>query len=237
MKRDMVAFLVCIGLLSVSLMAGRMLERKETSAAAFSLMSDAGRTLVLDAGHGGEDGGALTSAGDRESDINLAIVLRLDQLMGLCGQPCVLTREGDYAIYDPGSDTLREKKVSDIHNRVALVESFERSILLSVHQNTYPDPRYSGAQVFYAGTPGSQLWAEQTQEALRMSLNENNQRKAKKIPDMVYLMSHVTCPAILVECGFLSSGEEAALLLTKSYQTKVAATLAGATLRYIQLIP
>ncbi len=237
MKRDMVVFLVCIGLLSVSLATGRVLERRGESAAAFSPLSDTGRTLVLDAGHGGEDGGALTPAGDRESDINLAIVLRLDQLMGLCGTPCVLTRDGDYAIYDPGSDTLREKKVSDIHNRVALVESFERPILLSVHQNTYPDPRYSGAQVFYAGTQGSQLWAENTQEALRMCLNENNQRKAKRIPDTVYLMGHVTCPAILVECGFLSSGEEAALLLTGAYQTKVAATLAGAALQYIQMIP
>lgn len=230
MKRDMLVLLVCLGLFSASLLAGSLMDNREEGRAVLASAPAGGHTLVLDAGHGGEDGGALSAAGDKESDINLGIVLRLDQIMGLCGVPAVLTRDGDHAIYDPEAQTLREKKVSDLHNRVKLIEGLENPVLLSVHQNSYPDPRYSGAQVFYGGGEDSRLWGEYTQEVLRLGLDEGNNRKAKKIPDTVYLMNHVTCPAVLVECGFMSNGAEASLLLTAGYQTKVAAALAGACL-------
>jgi len=232
MKRDMLVLLVCLGLFSASLLAGSLLEDRGEGRAVPASAPAGGYTLVLDAGHGGEDGGALSAAGDKESDVNLGIVLRLDQIMGLCGVPAVLTRDGDHAIYDPEAQSLREKKVSDLHNRVKLIEGLENPILLSIHQNSYPDPRYSGAQVFYGGAAGSQLLGEYTQEVLRVCLDKDNGRKAKKIPDTVYLMNHVTCPAVLVECGFMSNGEEASLLLTAGYQTKMAATLAGACLQY-----
>jgi len=230
MKRDMLVLLVCLGLFSASLLAGSLMEDGGEGRAVPVSATGKGYTLVLDAGHGGEDGGAQSAAGDKESDINLGIVLRLDQLMGLCGVPAVLTRDGDHAIYDPEAQSLREKKVSDLHNRVKLIQSQENPILLSVHQNSYPDPRYSGAQVFYGGGEDSRLWGEYTQEVLRLSLDADNDRKAKKIPETVYLMNHITCPAVLVECGFMSNGAEASLLLTSGYQTKVAAALAGACL-------
>ncbi len=235
MKRDMVVFFVCVGLLSTSLLVGVLLEKRGEDGAVLAVNSPDGYSLVLDAGHGGEDGGASSATGTKESDINLAIVLRIDQLMGLCGVAPVLTRDGDYAIYDVGSGTLREKKVSDIHNRVRLVESLAQPILLSVHQNSYTDSRYSGAQVFYGGAEESQVWGEYTQELLRLGLDSSNNRSAKKIPSSVYLMNHVSCPAILVECGFLSNGEEASLLLTASYQKKIAVALAGACQYYIQV--
>lgn len=235
MKRDMLVFLACVGLFSASLLAGSLMEKREEALAAMAAPDSGAYTLVLDAGHGGEDGGASSAAGDKESDVNLGIVLRLDQIMGLCDVPAVLTRDGDYAIYDPGSQTLRQKKVSDLHNRVALIESLDRPILISIHQNSYPDPRYSGAQVFYGKAEGSQRLGEHTQEVLRLCLDQSNDRKAKKIPDTVYLMKHITCPAVLVECGFMSNGEEASLLLTAGYQKKVAAALAGAYLEYLQM--
>ena len=189
-----------------------------------------GPVLVLDAGHGGEDGGAVSLTGVAESGINLAITLRVDQLLGFCGAPPVVLREEDVSLHDQGADTLREKKASDLRNRVQAVEQVGDAVLLSVHQNTFTDKEYHGAQVFYAPTEGSQALAETMQEALRAALDPDG-RQAKPIPDSVYLMNHVSCPAVLVECGFLSNPEEEALLRSGGYQTKVAAVLAGAWLR------
>ena len=190
-----------------------------------------GPVLVLDAGHGGEDGGAVSLTGVPESGINLAITERMDLLLSFCGAPPVLLRTEDVSLHDGDADTLREKKASDLRNRAQAVEQVENAVLLSVHQNTFTDKKYHGAQVFYAPTEGSRELAEAVQEALRTGLDPDNRRQAKPIPDSVYLLNHVTCPAVLVECGFLSNPEEEVLLRSDSYQTKVAAVLAGAWLR------
>lgn len=232
MKRDLVVLFTCLFLLSAAV----LLSERQEAVSAFSSPRQSDYVLVLDAGHGGEDGGAVSQAGDKESDINLAVVLRMDQLMGFCGVPVTLTRDSDRSIHDPSANTLREKKVSDLRNRVAMIEEIEGALLVSIHQNSYPDPRYSGAQVFYGGAEGSQLWGEYVQEVLRESLDVSNERAAKKIPDTVYLMNHITCPAILVECGFMSNGEEVSLLLTSAYQKKMAAVLSGACLQYLDTI-
>lgn len=187
-------------------------------------------TLVLDAGHGGEDGGAVSGTGVPESGINLDIVLRLDQIMGLYGVAPVLTRDGDYAIYTEGAKTLREKKVSDIHNRVALIESYPGATLISIHQNSYPNPKYSGAQVFFSPAAESRPLGEHIQQKLAAALDPGNQRVATRIPDTVYLMNHITCRAVLVECGFLTNPQEERLLRDPKYQTKLAAAVAGAYL-------
>lgn len=233
MKRDLLVLFVCLGLLAVPVLFG---ETEPSAAEAFAPARCNNQIVILDPGHGGEDGGAVSAAGDKESDINLAIVLKMDQIMGLCGVPVVLTRSEDRSMHDPSASTLREKKVSDLYNRVDMVEGIDGGLLLSIHQNSYPDPRYSGAQVFYGQAEGSQLWGEYTQEVLRLTLNENNTRTAKKIPDTVYLMNHISCPAILVECGFMSNGEEVSLLLTAGYQKKMATVLTGACLQYLQMI-
>ena len=186
--------------------------------------------LILDAGHGGEDGGAVSVTGAPESQINLEIVLRLRDLLALFGTQPVLLREEDISLHDSGAATLREKKRSDLKNRVERVEEVENACLLSIHQNTYPSSRYRGAQVFYAPTGGSRELAEHMQEVIRACLQPDNGRQAKEIADNVYLMRHVSCPAILVECGFLSNPEEEALLRDSDYQRQLAAVLAGAWL-------
>nr|WP_317324972.1 N-acetylmuramoyl-L-alanine amidase [uncultured Flavonifractor sp.] len=188
--------------------------------------------LVLDAGHGGEDGGAVSPSGVPESQINLAIVHRLELLLGLYGQVPVVLRREDCSLHDPEADTLRKKKSSDLKNRVAAVERTENGVLLSVHQNMFTNAKYHGAQVFYAPTQGSQEFAVHTQEVLRQTVDPANQRQAKLIPDSVYLMNHITCPAILVECGFLSNPEEERNLRSEDYQLQLAAALAGAWLQY-----
>lgn len=191
----------------------------------------AGQTLVIDAGHGGEDGGAVSVSGVSESVLNLAVAKRLDAILGFCGVPSIMLRNEDVMLSDPGGKTMRERKVSDLHNRTKAVEQTENAVLISVHQNSFTDSKYSGAQVFYAPTTGSQDFAERTQELLRGNLSPGNDRKAKPIPQSVYLMNHIRCKAILVECGFLTNPEEDRLLQTPEYQLKLAATLAEAYLQ------
>lgn len=186
--------------------------------------------LILDAGHGGEDGGAVSVTGVPESRINLEIVQKLRDTLALYGVDPVVLREEDVSLHDPEASTLREKKRSDLKNRVRAVEAVEGGTLLSIHQNSYPGSQYRGAQVFYAPTGGSRELAELLQTALREELQTDNGRKAKPIPESVYLMNHVSCPAVLVECGFLTNPEEEARLRDGGYQRQLAAVLAGAWL-------
>lgn len=187
-----------------------------------------GRALILDAGHGGEDGGAVSITGVPESQINLAIVLKLRDVLGLYGVAPVVLREEDISLHDSEAGTLREKKRSDLKNRVALVEEVEGGTLLSIHQNTYPGSRYHGTHVFYAPTEGSQKLAEHFQNSIKIALQPDNERAVKQIPDTVYIMNHVTCPAILIECGFLTNPGEEALLRDEDYQRKLSAVIAAA---------
>lgn len=187
-------------------------------------------TIVVDAGHGGEDGGAVSVTGVPESRVNLEIVQKLRDTLALYGVDPVVLREEDVSLHDPEASTLREKKRSDLKNRVRAVEAVEGGTLLSIHQNSYPGSQYRGAQVFYAPTGGSRELAELLQTALREELQPDNDRQAKPIPESVYLMNHVSCPAVLVECGFLTNPEEEALLRDGGYQRQLAAVLAGAWL-------
>ena len=187
-----------------------------------------GRALILDAGHGGEDGGAVSITGVPESQINLAIVLKLRDVLGLYGVDPIVLREEDISLHDGDANTLREKKRSDLKNRVALVEEVEGGTLLSIHQNTYPGSRYHGTHVFYAPTEGSQKLAEHFQNSIKIALQPDNERAVKQIPDTVYIMNHVTCPAILIECGFLTNPGEEALLRDEDYQRKLSAVIAAA---------
>ncbi|MGM9564995.1 N-acetylmuramoyl-L-alanine amidase [Evtepia sp.] len=197
----------------------------EDTTSAFARLPE--QTLVIDPGHGGEDGGAVSVSGQKESDINLSIALQLDQLMGFYGVHTLLTRETDVSIHDQSATTLREKKVSDIHNRVALIHAVENATLISIHQNSYTSQRYHGAQVFYADETLSLPFARQVQDTFRTALDPENTRAAKPIPSSVYLMNHISCRAILVECGFLSNPEEDRLLQEKDYQRKLAMVMAA----------
>lgn len=193
--------------------------------------------LILDAGHGGEDGGALSAAGNKESEVNLNIVLKLESLMAFLGVDTVLTRRSDVSIHDSDCTTLREKKVSDLKNRARLINNTPNAMLISVHQNTFTDPRYKGTQVFFRQGEISSQWGELTQTLFQSVIDPTNGRSAAVIPKHIYLFNHIDCPALLIECGFLSNGEDAALLLTDSYQRKIVLVLSGAYFRQLQMIP
>ena len=183
-------------------------------------------SLILDAGHGGEDGGAVSPCGVMESVINLEIVLRMEQILGLLGECPLMMRCENISIHDPQAQTLREKKVSDLRNRVEAVNANPGSTLVSIHQNSYPSPKYSGTQVFYSPTAGSKELAEKLQTSVRTALQPDNLRQEKQIHDSVYLMNHVSNRAVLVECGFLTNPEEERLLQQPDYQRKLALVLA-----------
>ncbi|MGM9538912.1 MAG: N-acetylmuramoyl-L-alanine amidase [Candidatus Onthomonas sp.] len=192
------------------------------------------RLLIIDPGHGGEDGGAVSVSGVPESGINLAIALKCEQLAGLFGQPVQLLRRDDVSLASQEAETLRQKKRSDLEKRVEIINGASNAVLLSIHQNFFTKASYSGAQVFHRPGEDSRQWAIYVQEQLRLALDEENQRQAKEIPSDIYLMSHISCPAILVECGFLSNPEEDALLQTEDYQRRLAVTIMGACLGFFE---
>lgn len=209
----------------------------EGDASFVSAQSDPTRleTVVIDAGHGGEDGGAVSASGAIESQLNLSIAKRLDQLFGLYGVNSMLLRDSDVSLHSSDAQTIREKKVSDLHNRVKMINSLDTPIVISIHQNTFPDKKYHGAQVFYANGDLSLPFAQITQEVLRKALDPENTRKPTAVPSTVYIMNHISCKAILVECGFLSNPEEDILLQSAEYQRKLAVSLAGAYFQYRQI--
>lgn len=193
--------------------------------------SATGVRVVIDPGHGGEDGGAVAEDGTVESAINLDIARRLDVILTFCGCNTKLLRNEDISLHDPEAATIRQKKVSDIHNRVKLVQAETDPRLISIHQNHFSQAKYHGAQVFYANGPLGQPWAKVTQDNLRACLDPENSRVEKPISHDIYLMNHITCPAILVECGFLSNPEEREKLKTPEYQTALATVVAGSYLQ------
>lgn len=189
-------------------------------------------TLILDAGHGGEDGGAVSITGTKESQINLEIALKAEQMCGFYGIPTNMLRSDDVSLKDSTAETLAEMKRTDLKNRVRQIEETPNGVLISIHQNFYSGSKNQGAQVFFAPTSESEAWSVHTQELLRSNLNPENKRKNKPIPGSIYLMNHISCPAILIECGFISSPEEAKKLEDKIYQAKIAATMLSSYMTY-----
>ena len=182
--------------------------------------------IILDAGHGGVDGGAVSCTGYPESRINLETTLRLEALFELMGYDTKMIRKEDVSVHTKG-ETIAEKKISDLKERVRIVNETPGGILISIHQNTFQDSRYSGAQVFYADTDGSRELAETVQKMLSYSLDPMNKRKCKPSSG-VYLMEHIVCTGILVECGFLSNMEEESKLRDADYQKKLSASIVSA---------
>lgn len=181
--------------------------------------------VVIDAGHGGVDGGAVSCTGVYESHINLEIALRLEDLMHLIGIDTKMIRTTDISVYTSG-ESIAAKKASDLKERVRIVNAIENAVLISIHQNHYSNQRYSGAQMFYAPADGSKELAVQLQNAFVKHLDPHNKRKAKKTEGL-YLMEHVEKPSVLVECGFLSNPAEENKLRNEEYQKKICCVIAS----------
>ena len=179
-----------------------------------------GKTIVLDAGHGVPDEGAESSNGTTEAETNLKIALKVQNLLEQSGCNVILTRSDENAIYDLDKNTLREKKISDIHNRVKIGNESSADVFVSIHLNKIPQSQYYGWQCFYKPNDEQSIkLAKQIQENLNKSIQKENKRVAMKL-DTVYIMKHVEIPISIVECGFLSNPEECLKLSEKEYQKR-----------------
>ena len=186
-------------------------------------------TLVLDAGHGGIDGGAISDSGLKESDINLQIALKTEALVRFLGINTVMTRETD----TDNSDNKAYSEHDNLVQRVKLANSTENAVLISIHQNKFPSAVVSGAEVMYSDNDDSKALGLITQDNLVTLLDSSNRRVARPAPKELLLTSSVECPTILVECGFMSNPQEVQKLASNDYQLKLAAILAGSYIQFL----
>lgn len=188
--------------------------------------------IVIDAGHGGEDGGAEVD-GVLEKDINLSIAGKLSEILRLCGCRVTEIRDEDISVYDSDAQTLREKKVSDLKRRVKIANESDNNILVSIHQNKFDNSAYSGAQLFYSSNhDDSRVLAESIRSAITSLLQKDNTRELKPAGSDIYLLDHAEVPAVIVECGFLSNQQERSKLMDDDYQNEMAYAVAMGVLEY-----
>ena len=190
--------------------------------------------VVLDAGHGGADGGTVGRSGTVEKDLNLEIALLTREFCDILGVETVLTRDEDVSLGK--GETLRLQKISDLKARVELVRSLGSAALISIHQNYYDDFVSRGAQVFYdPENSWGEALAVSMQERLKEYCDVSNKRHAMPIPNDNYLLENLACPAIIVECGFLSHLEEEMLLNSPDYREKLAFCIAVQALECVSV--
>ena len=188
-----------------------------------SNVKSAGPVIVIDAGHGGVDGGAVASDGTNEKDINLDIALKLNELMKLNGFSTVMTRTEDISIHDDDATTIRQKKVSDLKKRLSILDDGDALCMISIHQNIYSSSKYSGTQVFYGkNNTLSETLADSIQNQVVTLMQPDNKRAIKQTTKDIYLLYNAQKPCVMVECGFLSNQEELSNLKDDEYQTKMA---------------
>ena len=190
--------------------------------------------LIIDPGHGGFDPGAVASDGTTESKINLAVGLQMEEMARLLGVETDMTRREDVSTESDANAAVRQRKNSDLKNRVEQINGISGGVLVSLHQNSLPQvPAVHGAQVFYSEVEDSRELAETVQSALNTVNNDRN-KEVKAAGGGVYLLKNAKIPAILVECGFLSNGDETALLNTQAHQNRLALTILASVLEHLQ---
>ena len=191
--------------------------------------------FVIDAGHGGEDGGA-TVDGVSEKDINLSVSLKTADLCTLFGYGVRLTRTDDRLLYDEYGDLTDysgKKKTYDLKNRLRIAEESNAKLFIGIHMNKFPEERYHGLQVWYSpNNEKSSLAAEYIRAYAKTNLDPSNERETKAAGKSIYILNRIKLPAVLVECGFLSNGEERAKLVTPEYQSHLAAVIFASGAEY-----
>ena len=188
--------------------------------------------IIIDAGHGGEDGGAVANDGTVEKDLNLDIALKLNDIISVMGYKTHLIRTTDTAIHTSG-DTIRQRKISDIKNRFAIMNKYDDCIYVSIHQNKFNDTGVHGAQTFYSPNNNeSRVLADFIQKSISSQLQKENRRVIKKSGTDIYLLYNATKPTVMVECGFVSNDNELKKLKDNNYQNKMAISIALGIINY-----
>ncbi|MBQ4165675.1 MAG: N-acetylmuramoyl-L-alanine amidase [Oscillospiraceae bacterium] len=228
-KRSIKLTLGMLGCFAVLAVCARMTDNVVPASASV----DERPVIVLDAGHGGLDSGAVGANGTLEKDVNLSVVLHLRDMLELSGFRVVLTRDEDISIYDAGVEGIRNQKLSDMDNRLEIVQSYPDSIFLCIHQNNYTDPKYFGGQMFYNNNNANNRTLAQIMQNRFAVLQQGNDREIKLSGDELFLLKSNTNPSLMIECGFLSNPEEEARLATTEYQQQVAFSIYSGLLEYI----
>jgi N-acetylmuramoyl-L-alanine amidase len=192
------------------------------------------KVVLIDAGHGGIDGGAKSKNGTIEKDINLSISLKLKDYLEKKNYKVCMTRDDDSGLYEKGN-SVRDKKVEDLTNRVKLKESTKCDIFVSIHQNMFPQSKYYGAQVWHASNEESKKLGDMIQSMLVETIDKDNKRIAKAAGDQYKILrDNLGIPSVIVECGFLSNANEEELLKTEDYQKKLAEAISYGIDKYFQ---
>ena len=224
-RRMEVAVCILFSVIAVAALLLPVVESQQPEAVTAFSAADNDLSVIIDAGHGGEDGGAVSLTGVYESKINLDISLKLEQIFAFIGIEPYMTRSTMEIDYPDEAETIRAKKVYDQKSRVEFINSIPNGVLISIHQNKYTSTSPSGAQVLYASNSGSDVLAGFIQNSLSEAVE--NVRSMSKISSDIYLMKNISCPGVLIECGFLSNPGDEALLLTDEYQLRLACGIAG----------
>lgn len=226
-------FLVLPLLLGISLFAARAYLSTQMYVEALKAANER-MTIVIDAGHGGEDCGAIGVSGIYEKDINLAVAYELGSILSDSGFAVVYTRTEDKLLYKDDENIKGLRKISDLKNRCKIAADYPNALFISIHMNSYADPKYSGLQVYYSGNnERSYALAVSIQSTVRGALQASNNRKVK-LGKNIYVLENTYNPSVLVECGFLTNREECEKLSQKEYQNALCLSIAQGILNYME---
>ena len=218
----------------VVIVAGLVFVRFNADSDSVQISNETTPVIIIDAGHGGIDGGAVAADGTVEKDINLDIALRMNEYLQNLGYSTILTRDEDISIHDSTAETARQKKVSDLHNRLEIINSTPGCIFVSVHQNYYTQSKYNGTQVFYSvNNPDSEKLAQSIQTSVVSLLQPENKRQIKPSGSSIFLLHNSVVPSVLVECGFLSNPEETEKLKNETYRMQMAQAVCKGIINFL----
>ena len=200
-----------------------------------SLQDNKKYVVIIDAGHGGEDGGTIGINGVFEKNINLTLAKKLYDILNNMDIDCILTRNEDILLYDRNVDYEGRKKVLDMQARRNIVESYENSVFISIHQNSFSQSKYSGFQAYYSpNDPRSLQLVNLIEKSVKSTLQPNNKRASKMSNGNIYLLDHLSCPSVLLECGFLSNAEECRLLCQEHYQNDLCDAIVAGIIEFLE---
>lgn len=226
---------ICILLCAVSI---AFCKWEDSNTAANAQNGFEAPTIIIDAGHGGEDGGAVGKNGILEKELNLSISEKLHDLFSAAGFKVVMTRETDTLLYDKNADYKGRKKELDLAKRVEIANSYENAVFISIHMNSFPDSKYSGLQAYYSKNhqDSSELAAD-IQAMVHDNLQKSNNRQTKPAGKNIFVLDRINIPAVLIECGFISNPNECQMLTEEEYQKKLSLTIFLSVTKYIDKIP
>ena len=226
--RSWIAFFVFFSLLLVFFV--RFLPKEHLPASA----SPAGPTVILDAGHGGEDGGAVGACGVLEKDLNLDVALKVGELLSASGISVVYTRQDDSMLYRKNENIPGKRKYFDLKNRLAYAENDPAALFVSIHMNSFTDAKYFGLQVWCAKGEESHLLAESVSASVKSRLQPENKRQVKEADSRIFLLSKAPGRAILIECGFLTNYVECQRLTNEDYRKELSFAIFCGIMEYLK---